>query len=193
MFHLLILSHNESQIKSPLPTIYLCGVGHRMQSVGGMFRSSQPNRGLHHKKDISHLGQNTVSSFYLPSITLSRLSFLSDVYKDTPFAHSGPCDPLSGTCWSVSSHGLRCCVPNGAAKLSIWSGKIFYSRQPILISIIYWPCLFTISQRASGSEVCSSTDWSFATCTMLTRLVQTGLLGLLSALIVPLHDYGNDL
>ncbi|KAJ6123892.1 hypothetical protein N7471_011209 [Penicillium samsonianum] len=48
-------------------------------------------------------------------------------------------------------------------------------------------------QRASGFEVCLPTNRYFATCTVLTRFVHTGLLGLLSALLVLLQDYSNEL
>ncbi|KAJ5530166.1 hypothetical protein N7527_003559 [Penicillium freii] len=48
-------------------------------------------------------------------------------------------------------------------------------------------------QKASGSEVCLPTNRYFTPYTILTRFVYAGLLGLLSALIVPIHDERNDL
>lgn len=114
-------------------------------------------------------------------------------YRNIPFADSGPCDPLLGNyCW-ISSYALYYRVPKGATKLSIWSGEIFYSRPTWAlldgILIVY----FTYSQRASGFEVCLPINRSFATYTIMTRLVYTGLLGLLSAIIVSLHNHSNEM
>ncbi|KAJ5513784.1 hypothetical protein N7463_003336 [Penicillium fimorum] len=48
-------------------------------------------------------------------------------------------------------------------------------------------------ERASGSEVRLPTNRSFPTGTILTGFVYTGLLGLLPARLVPLHDHSKEL
>ncbi|KAJ5426550.1 hypothetical protein N7465_001620 [Penicillium sp. CMV-2018d] len=48
-------------------------------------------------------------------------------------------------------------------------------------------------QKVSGFEVCLPPNRSFTPYTNLTRFVYTGLLGLLSVLLVPIHNESNDL
>ena len=110
----------------------------------------QPSKGLSHKDMFrSHLAQNTVSSFYLPTINYSSLSMATGIFRLPTLVLAILClgiisESQATLCTTVCQNEPPIC-PYGQV-------RSFILAQLVVFLMIYWPCLVYFLREPQASR-----------------------------------------